>query len=162
MYKFNSIPINFLKQTKSNIVMPQIYFSLQEANELISKIKKNVDRITQLRDEIDLLDNTQIEFEDKSIEHMLLEIELNKSFYEKNLEMHTLIGNLIKQGCIIRELTTMEIDFYSRFNGKDIAFCWRPNEEKISHWHFLKEGCEKRQPIKIVERNYLEALKKLR
>jgi len=142
--------------------MPQIYFSLQEANELVSKIKPTVARIAQLRDEIDLLDNTQIEFDDKSIEHMLLEIELNKSFYEKNLEMHTLIGDLIKQGCIIRELTTMEIDFYSRFNNRDIAFCWRPNEEKISYWHFLKENCEKRQLIKIVERNYLDALKKLR
>jgi len=142
--------------------MPQVYFSLQEANELISKIKPTIERVSQLRDEIDLLDNTQIEFDDKSIEHMLLEIELNKSFHEKNLEMYSHIGTLIKKGCIIRELTTMEIDFYSRFNNKDVAFCWRPDDEKILHWHFLKEGCEKRQPIKIIERNYLDVLKKLR
>lgn len=142
--------------------MPMIYFSLQEANELVQKIKPTVERIVQLRDEIDLLDNTKIEIDSKSIENMVLEIELNKSFHEKNLEMYSLIGGLIRHGCIIRELTTMEIDFYSRFNKREIAFCWRPEDDKILHWHFLNEDCEKRQPIKIIERNYLEKLKELR
>jgi len=142
--------------------MPMIYFSLQEANELLPKIKSNVERIVQLRDEINLLDNTRIEFDDKSIENMILEMELNKSFHEKNLEMYSIIEELIKKGCIIRELTTMEIDLYSRFNKKEIVFCWRPGDEKILHWHELHEDCKKRQPIKIVERDYLEELKKLR
>jgi len=139
-----------------------IYFSLQEANEILTKIKPMAERIIQLRDEIELLDNTKIEFDRKSIENMILEVEINKSFHEKNLELYSLIGDLIKQGCIIRELTTMEIDFYSRFNNKEIAFCWRPKDEKILFWHKLHENCENRQPIKIVERNYLEELKKLR
>ena len=142
--------------------MPMIYFSLQEANELVSKIKPNVERIIQLRDEIELLDNTQIEFDNKSIENMLLEIELNKSFHEKNLEMYSLIGDLIRKGCIIKDLATMEIDLYSRLNKKEIAFCWRAEDEKILFWHNLTQDCEKRQPIKIVERDYLEELKKLR
>ncbi len=142
--------------------MPMIYFSLQEANELVQKIKSSVDRIIQLRDEIELLDNTKIEFDAKSIENMILEIELNKNFHEKNLELYSLTGELIKKGCIIRELGTMEIDFYSRFNRKDIVFCWRPEDEKILYWHYLYEDCKKRQPIKIVERNYLEKLKELR
>ena len=142
--------------------MPVIYFSLQEANEILTKIKPMAERIIQLRDEIELLDNTKIEFDRKSIENMILEVEINKSFHEKNLELYSLIGDLIKQGCIIRELTTMEIDFYSRFNNKEIPFCWRPKDEKILYWHNLYENCENRQPIKIVERNYLEELKKLR
>ena len=44
-----------------------IYFSLQEANELIQRIKPGVERIIQLRDEIELLDNTQIEFDNKLV-----------------------------------------------------------------------------------------------
>ena len=142
--------------------MPMIYFSIQEANELIQNVRDKIDRIIQLRDEINLLDNTKIEFTDKSIEHMLLEIELNKNFHGKNLELYSIAGELTKKGCIIRDLVTMEIDFYSRFNRKDISFCWRPGDEKILHWHYLYENCEKRQPIRIVERNYLEELKKLR
>jgi len=139
-----------------------IYFSLQEANELIQRIKPGVERIIQLRDEIELLDNTQIEFDNKSIENMLLEIELNKSFHEKNLEMYSLIGDLIRKGCIIKELKNMEIDLYSRLNKKEIAFCWKVGDEKILFWHNLNQNCEKRQPIKIVERDYMEELKKLR
>ena len=104
----------------------------------------------------------QIEFDNKSIENMLLEIELNKSFHEKNLEMYSLIGDLIRKGCIIKELKNMEIDLYSRLNKKEIAFCWKVGDEKILFWHNLNQNCEKRQPIKIVERDYMEELKKLR
>ena len=142
--------------------MGTIYFSVREANREIKRIRKDVARIQQLCEELDLIDNTKIEFDEESVNNLMLEVELNKSFHEKNLELYSLIGDLIKQGCIIRELTTMEIDFYSRFNNKEIAFCWRPKDEKILFWHKLHENCENRQPIKIVERNYLEELKKLR
>jgi hypothetical protein len=142
--------------------MPRIYFSLQEANELIQKIRPKIQRIIQLRDEIELLDNTQIQFDEESIETLLMEVELNKSFHEKNIEMYSLLGELIRQGCIIKELNNVEIDFYSRLNNRDIAFCWKPTEEKIMYWHFLHETCDKRQTINIIEKNYMEELKKLR
>jgi len=129
---------------------------------LVQKIKDRVDRVVSLRDEINLLDNTQISFDEGSVENFLLEIELNKNFHTKNLEMYNLIGELIREGCIIKSLEPMEIDFYSKLNMRDIAFCWQPKEENIKYWHYLNESCEKRKPIKIIERDYVNLLKKLR
>jgi len=142
--------------------MSRVYFSLKQANELIKKIRLEVERVQQLNEELTLIDNTKIEFDDDSMENFLLEIELNKNFHEKNIELYSLLGYLIKQGCIMRELEKMEIDFYSKFEGKEILFCWTPNEESIKYWHSYGETMDKRKPIAQIEDSYFEQLKKMK
>ncbi|MBT4192136.1 MAG: DUF2203 family protein [Candidatus Diapherotrites archaeon] len=142
--------------------MSRIYFSLHEANELVQKIRPRVERVIQLRDELDLLDNTKIEFDIESVENLLLEVELNKNFHEKNVELYTLLGELIRDGCIIHDLNEMEIDFYSKLENKDIAFCWHPNDEKVLFWHYPLEKASSRRSIKEIEKKYLEKLNNLR
>jgi hypothetical protein len=142
--------------------MPKIYFSLNEANEMVQKIKPLLNNIILLREELDLLDNTKIEFDDEKIENYLLEVELNKSFHEKNLELYKILEELIRKGCIVRNIDDLEIDFYSKLNNKDIAFCWMPNEEKILHWHYPHERKKMRRSIKEIESCYFATLNKLR
>ncbi len=142
--------------------MSKLYFSLQEANELIQRISPRVQRIIQLRDELNLLDNTKIEFDNESIENYLLEVELNKSFHEKNLEMYSLLGELIREGCLIRDLEELEIDFYSKYNERDITLCWKPGQEKIFYWHFPHEAHRKKRSINEIEKKYLEKLNELK
>jgi len=140
----------------------KMYFSLQEVNEIIKKVKEDVTKIIQLRDELDLLDNTKIEFDEANVENFLLEVELNKSFHEKNIELYSTIGKLIRLGCIIKNLDDMEIDFYSKLDNKDILFCWHPEDEKILFWHYPGEEHAKRKPVQQIEKKYFEQLKKLR
>jgi len=142
--------------------MSKVYFSLREANEFVKKIRKDVERLQELNEQLSLIDNTKIEFTDENIENFLLEVELNKNFHEKNLELYSLLGFLIRQGCIIRDLEKMEIDFYSKLENKEILFCWRPNEETIKHWHLPNEDIEARKPIKQIEDAYLEKLNKMK
>ncbi|MDD4250769.1 MAG: DUF2203 family protein [Candidatus ainarchaeum sp.] len=142
--------------------MSKIYFSLGEANEMIRKISPRLERIIILKDELDLLDNTKLEFDEEKVENYLLEIELNKSFHEKNLELYKIIENLIREGCVVRNIDEMEIDFYSKLEDKDITFCWNPGHEKILYWHFPQEEKKMRRPIKQIESNYFETLKRHR
>ncbi len=142
--------------------MPKIYFSLSEANEMIQKIKPLLNNVTTLREELNLLDNTKIEFEDEKVENYLLEVELNKSFHEKNLKLYQIIEELIKLGCIVKNIDEMEIDFYSRLQNREITFCWSPGEEKIFYWHYPHEEKKMRRPIREIESTYFETLKKLR
>jgi hypothetical protein len=143
-------------------IMVKVYFSLKEANELIKKIRPEVERVSQLNEELTLIDNTKIEFDDDSMENFLLEIELNKNFHEKNLELYSLMGYLIRQGCVMRELEKMEIDFYSNFGGKEILFCWTPNEAGVNFWHEVGEDLTKRRPVSQIEDAYFEQLKKMK
>ncbi|MDD4128316.1 MAG: DUF2203 family protein [Candidatus ainarchaeum sp.] len=141
--------------------MSRIYFSIQEANTLIKRIKPQVDRLFELNEQLQLLDNTKIEFDEDSTENFLLEVELNKNFHEKNVELYTLLGDLIREGCVVRDLEKMEIDFYSKHNKKEILLCWRPLEEQILFWHYLGEDVEKRKSIKQLQEEKIENLKKL-
>lgn len=141
--------------------MSKIYLSIAQANELIQRIKPDVERLFELNEQLQLLDNTKIEFDNDSMENFLLEVELNKNFHEKNLEMYTLLGFLIRQGCVMRDLEKMEIDFYSRHSGKEILLCWRPTEEHVMFWHYLNEDASNRKSIKQLQQETIENLKKL-
>jgi hypothetical protein len=138
--------------------MNKIYFSLDLANDLISKVKPKINELIQLRDELELLDNTKIEFDNDNIENLLLEVELNKSFHDKNLKLYALLEELIRLGCIIRDIENIEIDFYSKLDGKDIVFCWDTKDDQILYWHDLNDSCEKKRPIKEIEQKYIEKL----
>lgn len=140
--------------------MSKIYFSLREANEVVQKIKPILNEIIILREELDLLDNTRIEFDEEKVENYLLEVELNKNFHEKNLRMYQIIGELIIKGCIVKDLDKLEIELYSKLENRDITFCWNLNQEKILYWHFPHE--ERRRPIKEIESYYFEKLKKMK
>lgn len=142
--------------------MGKIYFSLNEANEFIQKIKPKINRIKHLTDELELLDNTKIEFDDEKSENYLLEIELNKNFHEKNLELYKLMGEIISEGGIVRDLENIEIDFYSKLNDRDILFCYMPSEEKIEYWHYPNEDYKMRKSIREIEKKYYETLNNLK
>jgi hypothetical protein len=142
--------------------MSIIYFSLKEADYAIKRIRGDIDRIEQLSEELQLIDNTKIEFDEDKIENLMLEVELNKSFHEKNLELYMLIGKLIKEGCIVRDIEKLEIDFYSKFDGRNIMLCWRPGEERIIHWHEVNENYTKRKPVGLIEKQYFKKLNELK
>lgn len=142
--------------------MSKVYYSLNEANEMVQKIRPLIEKIICLRDELDLIDNTKIEFDEEKIENYLLEVELNKNFHKKNLEMYSTIETLITKGCIVKDLENLEVDFYSKLENRDITFCWTPEEEKINFWHFPHEPLSKKRPIKEIEKYYFEKLNKLR
>lgn len=142
--------------------MSKVYFSLQEAESVINKIKRKIDRVARLREEILVLDNTKIFFDSANMENLLLEVQLSKNFHEKNLEMFSLITEIVQEGCIIRNIDDFEIDFYYKLKDKDIFLCWKNGEERISFWHELTETAKQRKPIKQIQQNYYEQLKQLR
>ncbi len=142
--------------------MGTIYFSVREANREIKRIRKDVARIQQLCEELDLIDNTKIEFDEESVNNLMLEVELNKSYHEKNLELYTLLGKLISEGCIVRDLEKLEIDFYSRFESRDIMLCWNPAEEKVQYWHEVFDSRDNKKPIALIEKQYFKQLNELK
>ena len=142
--------------------MSRVYFSLREANEFIKKIRLDVERLVELNEQLSLLDNTKIEFDEDSMENFLLEVELNKNFHERNVEMYTLLGSLIRMGCVIRDLEKMEIDFYSKLEDKEILFCWNPSEESINFWHLPGEDLTARKPISHIRDAYFEKLNRMK
>jgi hypothetical protein len=138
--------------------MSKVYFSLRDANEMVKHVAKELELIDNIREELTVLDSTKIEFCEKDVECLLLGVELNKSFHEKNLELYAKIGGLIKMGCVVKDLEELDIDFRSKLGNKDIMLCWRRGEEEVMHWHEIHEECDKRKSIEEIKQKYLDKL----
>jgi hypothetical protein len=50
------------------------------------------------------------------------------------------VEGLSSRSIILRDADTGLIDFPSRREGRQVYLCWRPDEEKVSHWHDLGSG----------------------
>ena len=50
-------------------------------------------------------------------------------------------------GCVSKDYETGLVDFYGRFDGRDVFWCWKLGETTIEHWHELDAGFAGRQPL---------------
>lgn len=128
--------------------MPKKYFTVEEAQKLIPKIKKSFSKIISLKKAIDAISSIQIdvnEIDFDEFEHM--NTKLGKEFHKLCYEFYREMGILNKTGCIIKDLELGLVDFFCRFEGRDIFLCWKLGEDKISFWHELDEGFQGRQRI---------------
>jgi hypothetical protein len=96
------------------------------------------------------------------MDNLLLEVQLSKNFHEKNVELFTLISEIIQEGCIVRNIDDVEIDFYYKQKDKEIFLCWKKGEFSINHWHEINENQKQRKSIKQIQQNYYEQLKQLK
>jgi len=128
-------------------------FSVEEANQLIPKLKLLLEELRSLRDEI----------ESKKVEMDLLEIvgsvsrvgsseetpmseqmeELNRMAGEFNRRLE----ELEDMGCQVKDLDQGLVDFFSVREGHLVYLCWKEGEDSIQYWHTLDGGFKGRQPL---------------
>lgn len=54
---------------------------------------------------------------------------------------------LTKEGIVLRDADTGLIDFPSRREGRLVYLCWRPDEDRVGHWHEGDTGFGGRKPL---------------
>lgn len=57
------------------------------------------------------------------------------------------LGELEQIGCEFKGFDEGLVDFHGRLDDKEILWCWKSGEERITHWHDLETGFAGRQPI---------------
>lgn len=50
-------------------------------------------------------------------------------------------------GIVLRDLDSGLVDFPHLREGRVVFLCWRPPEERITHWHELDAGYAGRRPL---------------
>jgi len=50
-------------------------------------------------------------------------------------------------GCEFKGFEEGLVDFHGRLDDREILWCWKMGEERITHWHELDAGFAGRQPI---------------
>ncbi len=131
------------------------YFTIEEADKRLPEIRRLVKRLLYLKKKILYLIDTK-NIQDELIEitsdgafqfYLEEEIRVNKEFHKVHYKFYDTLGKLTSMGCLLKDLDGGLVDFYYRFEGRDILLCWKLGEEKISHWHEIYAGYEGRKKI---------------
>ena len=56
-------------------------------------------------------------------------------------------GELEQIGCEFKGFDAGLVDFHGRLEEREILWCWKFGEERITHWHELDAGFAGRQPL---------------
>jgi hypothetical protein len=57
------------------------------------------------------------------------------------------LDELSAVGCVFKGFDDGLVDFFCRFEGRDVFLCWKLGEPEITHWHELDAGFAGRQEL---------------
>ncbi|MBI2208185.1 DUF2203 domain-containing protein [Candidatus Woesearchaeota archaeon] len=129
------------------------YFTIEEAEGMLPKVERILRRTIRLNKVLDLLSSIEIEVYDDDYDNLRRITKLNKHFHKLSYEFYANIEEIEDIGCIIKDLEIGIIDFYSKFEGREIFLCWKLGEKKIKFWHEVDSGYEGRRPILDLRKN---------
>lgn len=123
--------------------MPARYFTLEEANALLPKIKPLMDSLLTRRAKAAKM-SRQVEelFDDLRVDRggpILSELAMDFAIIERQ------IAELQNYGCVIKDLNGGLVDFLAERNGREVYLCWRFGEDRIEYYHELHTGFQGRR-----------------
>ena len=134
-------------------------FTVDEANRAIPQIKDSFNDIFVMRKHAIFLRNEIrwiSEFWGKDLQDRdNADYDRYRQMEEEIDRMQSRVSGKIEKieslGCIIKDVETGLVDFYSLVNG-DLAFlCWKYDEKEITHWHEIETGFGGRRPLTHVD-----------
>ncbi len=142
--------------------MSKKYFSVEEAEEILPEVGRKIKKLSELNERIMLLRGVKINTSNDGIENALAMAELNKNLHLASFEFFQEMEELIKIGCLVKDVEKGGVDFYSKLGERDIFLCWKLGEPKIQYWHEIEKERALRQPIEIVKKEYEKRLEQFR
>jgi len=115
------------------------YLTIEEAEKLLPTIEKILRHTIKLNKAIELLSSIEIEVYD-GYENLRRITKTNKEFHKLSYEFYLNMEKLEDMGCIIKDLDIGLIDFFYKFEGRDIFLCWKLGEKSLKFWHEIETG----------------------
>ncbi|MGH2692120.1 MAG: DUF2203 domain-containing protein [Actinomycetota bacterium] len=118
------------------------YYSVDEANGLLAGLRERLGRIHEARRTIL-----------GSAERLRRGATANGGGAEGSAALEAMailrqeVEALTKEGIVLRDADTGLIDFPARREGRLVYLCWRPDEDRVSHWHEVDSGFGGRKPL---------------
>jgi hypothetical protein len=62
-------------------------------------------------------------------------------------KINACLVELEQVGCEFKGFEEGLVDFHGKLDDREILWCWKLGEDRITHWHELDAGFQGRQPI---------------
>ncbi len=124
--------------------MPR-YFTVDEANALLPKLKALLEHMLAARQHI---------VETRQTWEPMMEKargngggEQGKDLYKDTEKIHLTMEQINAWGIIVKDVDTGLVDFPSLRHGREVYLCWRLGEPHVAFWHDVDAGFAGRQPL---------------
>ena len=121
--------------------MPKKHFTVESAQRQLPKIRKSLSRLQNLKNAIDAIVSVRIDPKEIDYDELIeTNTKLSKEFHKLSYEFYKELEKLEKTGCVLKDLEQGLVDFYCKFEGRNIFLCWKLGEERIKAWHEVDDG----------------------
>lgn len=124
--------------------MAERFYSVDEANALIPKLKPLLERIRKTQEEL-TKDKTVAAVREKAAQNGGGLPGRHLSALTKTLE--TDLHQLEEWGIVLRDPSIGLIDFFHKREGETVFLCWKLGETRVEWWHPLETGIAGRQRL---------------
>jgi hypothetical protein len=129
------------------------FFTVDEANELVSSLQLEFGRIASARSALGPLIQA-LGGPDEAVAILHEGAPTPPGRAEEADRLRQLAGEITGAvervnalGCLVKDVEMGLVDFYAVVDGEPAFLCWQYGERAISHWHGLDEGFSGRKPI---------------
>ncbi|MBI4233837.1 MAG: DUF2203 domain-containing protein [Chloroflexi bacterium] len=128
------------------------YFTVEEANSLLSWLRGVLEATGPLRHEISSLEEQMVSLVRQGRTNGSTGIEGELSQKRQALdalskEMNRHVEAIAARGIVVRDVGKGLVDFPSVQGGREVHLCWLLGEAEISYWHETNAGFAGRQPL---------------
>jgi hypothetical protein len=122
------------------------YFTVDEANRLIPRMKMIIERLRQGRHQLQQHRTTaEAVTQRASGNGGGREAATYLSEYSQTFAPD--LARLQAMGILLKDLDRGLIDFPHQRDGREVYLCWKYGEERIDYWHEIDSGYSGRQPL---------------
>ncbi len=129
------------------------YFTLNEANALLSRLSELLLQMQESKAKHDQLREKATEYVHRmSSNGHVIEMELNETRQElakATAELNSLIERGRELGCEVKDIDQGLVDFRAERDGREVYLCWKLGEPQVRWWHELDTGFAGRRPLEI-------------
>jgi hypothetical protein len=160
MKKYQKVYISSRIKLIFSGIMKQRIFTSEEANYILPKVISTFHRIFYLNERVKSLTRSVEDLIDIWGEDIFDEDNQDKPQYKELLrkrkkmtrELRRLVDTLQKMGCLVRDIDTGIVDFYSEIDGSIVLLCWKYGEDTIKSWHPINSGFSNRKTLSVAEK----------
>lgn len=131
------------------------FLTVEEANRTIATLEVKMVKLQELNKAIALLRSVTFEYDDEH-QNLVSAVKLNQQFHTLSGEFYTLLNTLLNTGCVVKDIDTGLVDFYSQFENRTICLCWQIGEKHIQFWHETDAGTQGRKPLAQLRQQSVE------
>ena len=134
--------------------MEQRYFTVEEANETLAKVRPLTEELVAHRRALVELQErqsaltTRIAGNGGNVDPSELK-DAQERLDEEVAGIARCVARIHELGALVKDLDDGLVDFPARRGGEDVLLCWRLGEDEIEFWHGLDEGFSGRKPLPL-------------